>query len=82
MHFVRRNIDAISFRSLQHSSVCAIKAPGFGENRRANLDDLAILTGGEFITEDRGLTLDKVQFEMLGTAKKKLIEERCADKCT
>ncbi|KAE7999107.1 hypothetical protein FH972_003582 [Carpinus fangiana] len=50
--------------------VCAIKAPGFGENRRANLDDLAILTGGEIITEDRGLTLDKVQFEMLGTAKK------------
>ncbi|KAL0010090.1 hypothetical protein SO802_005198 [Lithocarpus litseifolius] len=50
--------------------VCAIKAPGFGENRRANLDDLAILTGGEVITEDRGLTLDKVQFEMLGTAKK------------
>ncbi|XP_021817199.1 chaperonin CPN60-like 2, mitochondrial [Prunus avium] len=50
--------------------VCAIKAPGFGENRKANLDDLAVLTGGEVITEDRGLTLDKVQFEMLGTAKK------------
>ncbi|XP_030962410.1 chaperonin CPN60-like 2, mitochondrial isoform X2 [Quercus robur] len=53
-----------------YTYVCAIKAPGFGENRRANLDDLAILTGGEVITEDRGLTLDKVQFEMLGTAKK------------
>uniref|UniRef100_A0A7N0RGV0 Uncharacterized protein n=1 Tax=Kalanchoe fedtschenkoi TaxID=63787 RepID=A0A7N0RGV0_KALFE len=50
--------------------VCAIKAPGFGENRRANLEDLAILTGGEVITEDLGLTLDKVQVEMLGTAKK------------
>ncbi|XP_041016435.1 chaperonin CPN60-like 2, mitochondrial isoform X2 [Juglans microcarpa x Juglans regia] len=50
--------------------VCAIKAPGFGENRRANLEDLAILSGGEVITEDRGLTLGKVQFEMLGTAKK------------
>ncbi|KAJ9179331.1 hypothetical protein P3X46_011134 [Hevea brasiliensis] len=50
--------------------VCAIKAPGFGENRRANLDDLAILTGGEVISEDHGLTLDKVQIEMLGTAKK------------
>ncbi|XP_043720305.1 chaperonin CPN60-like 2, mitochondrial [Telopea speciosissima] len=50
--------------------VCAIKAPGFGENRRAHLDDLAILTGGEVITEDRGMTLDKVQLEMLGTAKK------------
>ncbi|KAB1218425.1 Chaperonin CPN60-like 2, mitochondrial [Morella rubra] len=50
--------------------VCAIKAPGFGENRRANLDDLAILTGGEVVSEDRGLTLEKVQLEMLGTAKK------------
>ncbi|XP_050234713.1 chaperonin CPN60-like 2, mitochondrial [Mercurialis annua] len=50
--------------------VCAIKAPGFGENRRANLDDLAVLTGGEVISEDRGLTLDKIQLEMLGTAKK------------
>ncbi|XP_028076608.1 chaperonin CPN60-like 2, mitochondrial [Camellia sinensis] len=50
--------------------VCAIKAPGFGENRRANLADLAILTGGEVITEERGLNLDKVQMNMLGTAKK------------
>ncbi|KAF3450604.1 hypothetical protein FNV43_RR06693 [Rhamnella rubrinervis] len=50
--------------------VCAIKAPGFGENRIANLDDLAILTGGEIISEDRGLTLDKALHEMLGTAKK------------
>ncbi|GMN36979.1 hypothetical protein TIFTF001_006453 [Ficus carica] len=50
--------------------VCAIKAPGFGDNRRANLDDLAIFTGAEVINEDRGLTLDKVQPEMLGTAKK------------
>ncbi|XP_042449259.1 chaperonin CPN60-like 2, mitochondrial [Zingiber officinale] len=50
--------------------VCAIKAPGFGENRRANLEDLAILTGGEVITEDRGLNLSKVKLEKLGTAKK------------
>lgn len=50
--------------------VCAIKAPGFGENRQANLDDLAVLTGVEVISETRGLTLDKVQIEMLGTAKK------------
>ncbi|KAK9281875.1 hypothetical protein L1049_004782 [Liquidambar formosana] len=53
--------------------VCAIKAPGFGENRRANLDDLAILTGGEVITNDHGLNLDKVQLEMLGTAKKVIV---------
>ncbi|XP_065865203.1 chaperonin CPN60-like 2, mitochondrial [Euphorbia lathyris] len=50
--------------------VCAIKAPGFGENRRASLDDLAIFTGGELINAARGLTLDKVKIEMLGTAKK------------
>ncbi|OMO66238.1 Chaperonin Cpn60 [Corchorus olitorius] len=50
--------------------VCAIKAPGFGDNRRANLDDLAVLTGGEVISEERGLTLDKVKVEMLGSAKK------------
>ncbi|CAA6660928.1 unnamed protein product [Spirodela intermedia] len=50
--------------------VCAVKAPGFGENRTANLEDLAILTGGEVISEDRGLTLEKVNPEMLGTARK------------
>ncbi|KAK2983806.1 hypothetical protein RJ640_008482 [Escallonia rubra] len=50
--------------------VCAIKAPGFGDNRRANLDDLAVLTGGEVISEERGFSLDKVQAHMLGTAKK------------
>lgn len=50
--------------------VCAIKAPGFGDNRRANLEDLAVLTGGEVISEERGLDLNKVQFDMLGTAKK------------
>ncbi|KAL5822486.1 hypothetical protein ACOSQ4_020386 [Xanthoceras sorbifolium] len=50
--------------------LCAIKAPGFGENRRANLEDLAILTGGEVISEERGLTLDNVKIEMFGTAKK------------
>ncbi|XP_027906609.1 chaperonin CPN60-like 2, mitochondrial [Vigna unguiculata] len=50
--------------------VCAIKAPGFGDSRRANLDDLATLTGGEVINEERGFSLDKVQPEMLGTARK------------
>ncbi|KAL5231384.1 hypothetical protein ABZP36_030160 [Zizania latifolia] len=50
--------------------VCAVKAPGFGENRRANLDDMAVLTGGEVVSEDRDLDLGKVQLQMLGTAKK------------
>lgn len=50
--------------------VCAVKAPGFGDSRRANLEDLAILTGGEVISEEHGLSLDKVQFNILGSAKK------------
>ncbi|XP_010527490.1 PREDICTED: chaperonin CPN60, mitochondrial [Tarenaya hassleriana] len=50
--------------------VCAIKAPGFGENRKANLQDLAVLTGGEVITEELGLNLEKVDLSMLGTCKK------------
>ncbi|KAJ0755844.1 putative chaperonin Cpn60/TCP-1 family, groEL-like apical domain superfamily [Helianthus annuus] len=50
--------------------VCAIKAPGFGDNRRANLEDLAVLTGGEVISEERGLSLNDVQLDKLGTAKK------------
>ncbi|XP_038981187.1 chaperonin CPN60-2, mitochondrial-like isoform X1 [Phoenix dactylifera] len=49
---------------------CAIKAPGFGENRTRNLGDLAILTGGEVIPEDLGLNLEKVQLEMFGAATK------------
>ncbi|VVA98664.1 unnamed protein product [Arabis nemorensis] len=50
--------------------VCAIKAPGYGDNRKASLDDLAVLTGAEVISEERGLTLDKIRPELLGTAKK------------
>lgn len=50
--------------------VCAIKAPGFGDNRRANLEDIAVLTGGEVISEERGSSLDKVNIDVLGTAKK------------
>ncbi|KAL9659075.1 hypothetical protein QQ045_012241 [Rhodiola kirilowii] len=50
--------------------VCAIKAPGFGENRKANLQDLATLTGGSVITEELGMTLEKVELDMLGSCKK------------
>uniref|UniRef100_A0A1J3I0F4 Chaperonin CPN60, mitochondrial n=1 Tax=Noccaea caerulescens TaxID=107243 RepID=A0A1J3I0F4_NOCCA len=50
--------------------VCAIKAPGFGENRKANLQDLAALTGGEVIADDLGMNLEKVDLSMLGTCKK------------
>ncbi|KAG6781438.1 hypothetical protein POTOM_014342 [Populus tomentosa] len=50
--------------------VCAVKAPGFGENRKATLQDLAVLTGGEVITEELGLNLEKVDLDMLGSCKK------------
>ncbi|KAJ6694976.1 CHAPERONIN CPN60-2 MITOCHONDRIAL [Salix koriyanagi] len=50
--------------------VCAIKAPGFGENRKATLKDLAVLTGAEVITEELGLNLEKVDLDMLGSCKK------------
>ncbi|XP_073002345.1 chaperonin CPN60-2, mitochondrial [Typha latifolia] len=55
--------------------VCAIKAPGFGENRKANLQDLAILTGGELITEELGMNLEKVEPHMFGTCKKVTISK-------
>ncbi|WZZ03617.1 hypothetical protein YC2023_089538 [Brassica napus] len=50
--------------------VCAIKALGFGENRKANLQDLAALTGGEVITDELGMNLEKVDLGMLGTYKR------------
>ena len=49
--------------------VCAVKAPGFGDNRKATMQDLAILTGGIVISEDAGQTLEKVTPEMLGQCK-------------
>ncbi|XP_077227582.1 chaperonin CPN60-2, mitochondrial [Tasmannia lanceolata] len=55
--------------------VCAIKAPGFGENRKANLQDLATLTGGDVITEELGMNLEKVELDMLGTCKKVTISK-------
>ena len=50
--------------------VAAVKAPGFGDRRKAMLEDIAILTGGEVISEERGLTLENTTLEMLGTAVK------------
>ncbi|PKA65419.1 Chaperonin CPN60-2, mitochondrial [Apostasia shenzhenica] len=55
--------------------VCAIKAPGFGENRKSGLQDLAVLTGGELITEELGLNLEKIEPEMFGTCKKVTISK-------
>ncbi len=50
--------------------IVAVKAPGFGDRRKAMLEDIAILTGGQVITEERGLTLENTTLEMLGTAEK------------
>ncbi|MFK8186651.1 MAG: chaperonin GroEL [Phormidesmis sp.] len=51
-------------------NVAAIKAPGFGDRRKAMLEDIAVLTGGTVITEDAGLKLDTVDVEQLGTARR------------
>ncbi len=51
-------------------NVCAVKAPGFGDRRKAMMEDIAILTGGKFITEDLGIKLENVELTDLGTAKR------------
>jgi chaperonin GroEL len=50
--------------------VAAVKAPGFGDRRKAMLEDIAILTGGQVISEERGMTLENTTLDMLGTAEK------------
>ena len=55
--------------------VCAVKAPGFGDRRKAILQDLAILTGGQVISEELGLKLENTTIEMLGTAKRVIISK-------
>src|SRR5436309_7373305 len=49
---------------------CAVKAPGFGDRRKAMLEDIGILTGGKLISEDLGIKLENVKWEDLGDAKK------------
>mmetsp|Transcript_18197 Transcript_18197/g.58845 ORF Transcript_18197/g.58845 Transcript_18197/m.58845 type:complete len:356 (+) Transcript_18197:820-1887(+) len=55
--------------------VCAVKAPGFGDNRKANLQDIAVLTGGTVISEDLGYSLEKCDMSMLGSVKKATISK-------
>jgi len=55
--------------------VAAVKAPGFGDRRKAMLEDIAILTGGQLISEDLGIKLENVTLQMLGRAKKVAIEK-------
>ncbi|HYE30445.1 MAG TPA: chaperonin GroEL, partial [Methylomirabilota bacterium] len=56
-------------------NVCAVKAPGFGDRRKAMLEDIAILTGGRCITEDLGIKLENVQLEDLGRAKSIVVDK-------
>jgi chaperonin GroEL (HSP60 family) len=55
--------------------VAAVKAPGFGDRRKAMLQDIAVLTGGQAISEDLGIKLENVTLAMLGRAKKVTIEK-------
>ena len=55
--------------------VCAVKAPGFGDRRKAMLEDIAVLTGGQVISEDLGIKLENVKLDMLGKAKKVTVDK-------
>ena len=56
-------------------SCCAIKAPGYGDRRKEMMQDIAILTGGEFISEEKGVKLESVKIEQLGRAKKVRVDK-------
>src|SRR5689334_8678153 len=56
-------------------NICAVKAPGFGDRRKAMLEDIAILTGGKCITEDLGIKLENVQVSDLGRAKRIVVDK-------
>ena len=56
-------------------NVCAVKAPGFGDRRKAMLGDIAVLTGGTLISEDLGIQLENLQLEHLGRAKKITVDK-------
>ncbi|MBD8017096.1 MULTISPECIES: chaperonin GroEL [Kaistella] len=55
--------------------IAAVKAPGFGDRRKAMLEDIAILTGGQVISEERGFTMENATLDMLGTAEKVVIDK-------
>jgi chaperonin GroEL len=60
-------------------NVCAVKAPGFGDRRKAMLGDIAVMTGGQFLSEDLGIKLENVELGMLGRAKTVRVEK---ESCT
>ncbi len=56
-------------------NICAVKAPGFGDRRKAMMGDLAVITGGKFISEDLGLKLESVELDDLGQAKRIIVDK-------
>jgi chaperonin GroEL len=56
-------------------NICAVKAPGYGDRRKAMMEDIAVLTGGKAIFEDLGIELEKVDISLLGRAKKLVVEK-------
>jgi len=56
-------------------NVCAVKAPGFGDRRKAMLEDIAVLTGGRFISEDLGIKLESIELNDLGRAKSVVVDK-------
>jgi chaperonin GroEL len=56
-------------------NVCAVKAPGFGDRRKAMMEDIAVLTGGKFISEDLGIKLESIKLEDLGKAKRITVDK-------
>ncbi len=71
--------DALATLIVNHvrggTKSCAVKAPGFGDRRKAMLQDLAALTGGQVISEDIGLKLENVTVEQLGNAKRVVVDK-------
>src|SRR5437762_6694094 len=56
-------------------NICAVKAPGFGDRRKALMGDIAVVTGGQFISEDLGLKLENVEIDQLGSAKRVVVDK-------
>ncbi len=78
---IAENVEAEALATLVVNNMrgtvdcCAVKAPGFGDRRKRNLEDLATLTGGRFISEDLGIKLDSVQLEDLGSAERVVVNK-------
>ncbi|WP_315571343.1 chaperonin GroEL [Alloprevotella tannerae] len=74
--FIAEDVDSEALTTLvvnrlrNQLKICAVKAPGFGDRRKAMLEDIAVLTGGVVISEEKGLKLEQATLEMLGSAEK------------